>query len=416
MPLECRADFPILCRSVHGKPLVYLDNAATSQKPRCVIEAISRFYEQDCANVHRGAHALGDAATAAYQRARERAARFINARGADEIIFVRGTTEGLNLIAQTVGAARVRAGDEVVVSAMEHHANLVPWQVLCQKQGARLRIAPMTQSGELDLERLQALIGPRTRIVSLVHVSHVLGTVNPIAAVAKQARARGAVVVVDGAQAVPHMPVDVQQLGCDFYTFSGHKLYGPMGIGVVYGRSELLQELPPYQTGGGMIANVAWSHSAYAPPPQRFEAGTPNVADAVGLHAAMDYVNGLGWDRVAEHGRQLLTQARRELAEIEGFREIGTAPNKTGIISFTLDGVHPHDIASILDLHGVAVRSGHLCAQPLMHDLGLAGVARASFGCYNTQQDVAALAAALRHVRRVFPCKTKSRAFIKSSS
>ncbi|MEM7496011.1 MAG: cysteine desulfurase [Myxococcota bacterium] len=414
--LECRADFPILHRSVHGKPLVYLDNAATSQKPRCVIDAISRFYEQDCANVHRGAHALGDAATAAYQQARERTARFIHARGADEIVFVRGATEGINLIAQTVGAARVRSGDEVVVSAMEHHANLVPWQVLCRQQGARLRIAPITDSGELDLERLRCLIGPRTRIVSLAHVSHVLGTVNPIATVAGWARAHGARVVVDGAQAVPHIPVDVQQLGCDFYAFSGHKMYGPMGIGVVHGHRELLQELPPYQTGGGMIAHVDTDRSTYASVPLRFEAGTPNVAGAVGLHAAMDYLDRLGRDRVAEHGRELLARARRELTEIDGLVKIGTARDKTGIVAFTLDGVHPHDVASILDLHGVAIRSGHLCAQPLMRRLGVAAVARASFGCYNTQQDVAAFVAALRQARRVFPCKTKSRVSIKNSS
>ena len=414
--LECRADFPILHRNVRGKPLVYLDNAATSQKPRCVIDAIVRFYEQDCANVHRGAHALGDAATAVYQQARERTARFINAKSADEIVFVRGATEGLNLIAQTVGSARVRAGDEVVVSAMEHHANLVPWQVLCRRQGAHLRIAPMTDDGTLDLEQLRALIGPRTRVVSLVHVSHVLGTVNPLATVAKWAHAQGAVLAVDGAQALPHIPVDVQQLGCDFYTFSGHKMYGPMGIGVVYGREELLESLPPYQTGGGMIAHVEAQNSTYAPVPQRFEAGTPNVADAVGLHAAMDYLDDLGRDHVAKHGQELLKSARKMLAEMEGFAEVGTARDKMSILAFTLEGVHPHDIASILDMQGVAIRSGHLCAQPLMQRLGVPSVARASFGCYNTAQDVAAFASALRHVRKVFPCKTKSRNSIKNLS
>ncbi|MBI5480653.1 MAG: cysteine desulfurase [Deltaproteobacteria bacterium] len=396
-----RADFPILGRLIHGKPLVYLDSAATTHKPRAVLQALERFYRELNSNVHRGVHLLSHEATTAYEAARLKVQRFIHAASEREVVFVRGTTEAINLVAQAFGRRNVHAGDDVVVTTMEHHSNIVPWQMLCTEAGARLRVAPITDAGELDLDALAALLGPRTRLVAVTHVSNVLGTVNPVARVVEMAHACGARVLVDGAQAVPHLPVDVQALGCDFYAFSGHKLYGPTGIGVLWGREELLEAMPPWQGGGDMIAQVTFERTTYNRLPYKFEAGTPDVAGAVGLGAAIDWLGRLDPAALAAHEADLVGLATRTLGAIPGLRLVGTAPARVGAVSFVLGGIHPHDIGSILDQDGIAIRAGHLCAQPLMERLGVPATARASFGCYSTRAEIDALAAGVRRVQRV---------------
>ena len=397
----CR-HFPILGEKVYGKPLVYLDNAATSQKPQAVIDALSYFYLKDNANAHRGVHYLAERATEQYEGARAKAQRFLNAEHADEIIFVRGATEAINLVAQTYGKAHVGAGDEVLITAMEHHSNIVPWQMLCEEKGALLRVAPINDAGELLLEEVDSLIGPRTRLVAVTHVSNVLGTINPIRRICEMAHARGACVLVDGAQAAPHLKVDVQALGCDFYAISGHKMYGPTGIGVLSGRRELLEEMPPYQGGGDMILSVSFEKTVYNKPPYKFEAGTPHMAGAVGLGAAIDFLAWLEQDALAAHEHEVLAYGIRALSEFPGLRLIGTARAKASVLSFVLDGIHPHDIATILDREGIAIRAGHHCAQPLMKRLGVAATARASLACYSTRHDIDALVAGLRKVQEVF--------------
>ena len=397
-----RRAFPILARRIYGKPLVYLDSAATSQKPQAVIDAMSRFLLEENANVHRGVHYLSQRATEAYEQARDKVRQFLNVEQAEEIVFVRGTTEAINLVAQSYGKSQLRAGDEVLLSAMEHHSNIVPWQMLCEQTGARLRVAPIDDSGTLLLDELEQLIGPRTRLLAITHVSNVLGTVNPIRRIVELAHARGARVLVDGAQAAPHLGIDVRALGCDFYALSGHKMYGPTGIGVLYGRRELLEAMPPYQGGGDMILSVSFAKTLYAQPPQRFEAGTPNMAGAIGLSAAIDFLDELGLEAVAAHEQAVLAYAQRALATLPGLRLIGTAPGKVGVLSFVLDGVHPHDIGTILDREGIAIRTGHHCAQPLMQRFGLAATARASLGCYSSEQDIDALLAGLAKVRELF--------------
>ena len=397
-----RGDFPILQRAINGRPLVYLDSAASAQRPTAVLRAVER-YETEChANVHRGVHALSQAATEAYEGARERVRRFVNARSSREIIFVRGTTEAINLVAQAYARPRFGPGDEILITALEHHANIVPWQMVCEQTGCALKVAPINRRGELEPERLLELLGPRTRLVALAHVSNALGTVLPVRRIVDAAHAAGAVTLVDGAQAVPHCAVDVRALGCDFYAFSGHKLYGPTGIGALYGREELLTAMPPWQGGGDMILTVSFEKTTYNELPWKFEAGTPNISGAVGLAAAMDYLEGLGLAAVAAHEQQLLALATGELERIPGLEIIGTAAHKAAVLSFTLAGVHPHDLGTILDSEGVAVRTGHHCAMPVMSFFNIPATARASFGCYNTRADVAALVAALGKAREVF--------------
>jgi cysteine desulfurase/selenocysteine lyase len=400
--LRARQDFPILKEQVYGKPLVYLDSAATSQKPQAVIDAMSRFFMKKNANVHRGVHYLSERATDEYEGARAKVQRFLNAKHAHEIIFVRGTTEAINLVAQTYGKKHMLEGDEVLITAMEHHSNIVPWQMLCEEKGARLRVAPVSDSGELLLDELVKLIGPRTKLVAVTHVSNVLGTVNPIRQIVEIAHAQGVPVLVDGAQAAPHLRVDVQALGCDFYALSGHKMYGPTGIGVLYGGTDLLEEMPPYQGGGDMILSVTFEKTVYNKLPHKFEAGTPNTAGAVGLAAAIDYLACLDRDGLAAHEQDVLTYGTRALSEVPGLKLIGTANPKASVISFLLEGIHPHDIGTILDQEGVAVRTGHHCAQPLMQRLGVPATVRASLACYNTRQDIDALVAGLTKVQEVF--------------
>lgn len=397
-----RRDFPILATTVNGRPLVYLDSGASAQQPWAVIRAVEEYEKHSHANVHRGVHALSQAATAAYEGARERVRRFINARAAREIIFVRGTTEGINLVAQSYGRARLKAGDEILITALEHHANIVPWQMLCEQSGATLKVAPINRRGELEVEEFLQLLSARTRIVAVAHISNALGTVLPVKRLIEAAHAVGAVVLVDGAQAVPHSVVDVRALGADFYAFSGHKLYGPTGIGVLYGREELLEAMPPWQGGGDMILTVSFEKTTYNELPYKFEAGTPNISGAIGLAAAMDYVEGLGLPAIAAHEQRLLKLATAEVSRIPGIELIGTAAHKASILSFTLEGVHAHDLGTVLDTDGVAIRTGHHCAMPVMTFFGLAATARASFGCYNTEEDVARLTAALEKAREVF--------------
>jgi cysteine desulfurase/selenocysteine lyase len=397
-----RADFPILRQQVRGLPLVYLDNAATSQKPRVVIESIRRYYELDNANIHRGVHYLSERATEDYERARSTAQRFVNAAQASEIVFLRGATEAINLVAQTYGRTQVRAGDEVLITALEHHSNIVPWQILCEEKGAQLRVAPINDRGELVLDEFEALLTPKTRIAALPHVSNALGTINPLGRMIEMAHRAGVRVVVDGAQAAPHLPIDVQALGCDFYAFSGHKVYGPTGIGVLYGKAALLDAMPPYQGGGDMISSVTFEKTIYNRLPYKFEAGTPNISGAVGLGTALEYVNQIGIERIAAHEHELLTYATASFASLADVRLIGTAREKASVISFTMSGVHPHDIGTILDREGIAVRTGHHCAQPLMHRFGIDATARASFAMYNTKQEVDALVQGLEKVRGVF--------------
>jgi cysteine desulfurase/selenocysteine lyase len=396
-----RSDFPILERRIHGKPLVYLDNSATSQKPHCVIESEARYYALANANVHRGIHALSQEATDAFEAARERVRRFINAARREEIVFTRGTTDAINLVAASYGQ-RLRAGDEIVISAMEHHSNIVPWQLLCEKSGALLRVAAITDAGELDMESFANLLGERTRIVAITQLSNALGTITPLAEIIALAHAAGAVVLVDGAQAAPHLAVDVQALDCDFYAFSGHKLYGPTGIGVLYGKAALLDAMPPYQGGGDMIRQVSFAGSTWNDLPYKFEAGTPNIAGGVALGTAIDYLADVGLPAVAAHESAVLEAATARAQAFPGLRLIGTAGNKASILSFVIDGVHAHDVGTILDLEGVAVRTGHHCAMPVMERFGVAATVRASFALYNTLAEVDALFAALAKVREVF--------------
>ena len=397
-----RADFPILGREVHGRPLTYLDSAASSQQPRAVLDAIERYGTTTHANVHRGVHALSQEATAAFEAARETVRRFINARSTREIILTHGTTEAINLVAQSWGGTQLRAGDEVLITHLEHHANIVPWQLACARAGARLVAAPLTPSGELDIEAFGELLGPRTRLVALAHVSNALGTVLPVAELIALAHGHGVPVLLDGAQAVAHQRVDVQRLDCDFYAFSGHKIYGPTGIGVLYGREPLLAAMPPWQGGGDMILSVAIERSTYNELPWKFEAGTPNISGAIGLGAALDYLEMLGRERVAAHEQRLLEIATARLREVPGLTLVGTARDKAGVISFTLAGIHPHDVGTILDREGVAIRTGHHCAMPVMTWFGLAATVRASFGCYSTEADIDRLLAGLAKVRAVF--------------
>jgi cysteine desulfurase/selenocysteine lyase len=397
-----RRDFPILQEQIHGQPLVYLDNAATAQKPQAVIEAVLRFYSRENANVHRGVHHLSGQASTAFDAIRVKVAQFINARAPHEVIFTRGTTDAINLVAQSYGKRFFRAGDEVLITEMEHHSNIVPWQLVCEQTGAVLRAAPLTESGGLDLDQFSRLLNDRTRFVALVHLSNALGTINPIREITRWARERKIPVLIDAAQSVPHLPVDVQDLDCDFLAFSGHKLYGPTGIGVLYGREALLDLMPPYQGGGGMIESVTIERSTWAPLPAKFEAGTPMIAQAIGLGAAIDYVNAVGRESISGWEQELLHYATHLLSDIAGCRIIGTAPDKAGVLSFVLDGVHPHDIGTILDAAGIAIRAGHHCAQPVMRHFGVAATARASFGLYNTKAEVDALAGALRNVSRMF--------------
>ncbi|OHC68927.1 MAG: cysteine sulfinate desulfinase [Rhodocyclales bacterium GWA2_65_20] len=396
-----RQDFPILGRHVQGRPLVYLDNAATSQKPRQVIDCEARYYAETNANIHRGLHRLSQEATDAFEAARAKVQRFINAARGEEIVFVRGTTEAINLVAASYGQ-RLGPGDEILITEMEHHSNIVPWQLLCQRSGAVLRVAPINDAGELLLPTYTLMLGPRTRIVALAHVSNALGTINPVRQLIDIAHEHGAVVLVDGAQAAPHLKVDVQALDCDFYAFSGHKLYGPTGIGVLYGKAALLDAMPPWQGGGDMIRQVSFAGTTYNDLPYKFEAGTPNIAGGIALGAAIDYLAGLGIDAVAAHEQELLAYATDLAAETPGLRLIGTAAHKCGILSFVVDGVHAHDVGTILDGEGVAVRSGHHCAMPVMEHFGVAATVRASFALYNTRREVDALFAALARVREVF--------------
>jgi cysteine desulfurase/selenocysteine lyase len=396
-----RRDFPVLERVVRGRPLAYLDNAASSQRPRAVIDAMSRYYETSHANVHRGVHTLSQEATDLFEGAREKVRRFINARSTREVVFVRGTTEAINLVAQTYGRTRLGPGDEILISWLEHHANIVPWQMLCQQTGATLKVAPISQAGEIDFDGFAALLSPRTRLVALAHVSNALGTVIPVRRFIAAARALGIPVLLDGAQAVPHMKVDVQALDCDFYAFSGHKMCGPTGIGILYGRESLLQQMPPWQGGGDMILAVSFEQTVYNGLPYKFEAGTPDIAGAIGLGAAVDYLESIGLDRIAAAEHELLLYAGERLATIPGLRFIGTAPDKAAVVSFTLDKVHPHDLGTILDHEGVAIRTGHHCAMPLMEFYGLPATARASFAFYNTRAEVDQLVDALHTAREM---------------
>ncbi|MEP7327343.1 MAG: cysteine desulfurase [Gemmatimonadota bacterium] len=397
-----RGDFPILASRVHGRPLVYLDNAATSQKPTAVLEALSRFYTGDNANIHRGVHQLSERATDGYEAARKRIQRFLGAESPEEIVFVRGTTDAVNLVAQAFARPRLCPGDEILVTVMEHHSNFVPWQLVAEQTGAIFKVAPVDGSGDLDLERFSQLLTSRTRIVALTHVSNALGTVNPVRRIAELTHQAGAVVVLDAAQSIPHTRVDVQALGCDFLACSGHKMLGPTGIGVLYGRRELLESMPPYQVGGGMIERVTAARTTFAPPPGRFEAGTPPIAQAIGLAAAADYLEDLGMDTVEAYENRLVQLALEQLGATPGVRLVGTPRERMAVVSFTIDGAHPHDVATILDQEGIAVRAGHHCTQPLMDHLGLTGTVRASFSFYNLPEDVHALVRGIARVREVF--------------
>jgi cysteine desulfurase/selenocysteine lyase len=397
-----REDFPILNQPIRGKPLVYLDNAATSQKPRAVIDALTHYYTADNANVHRGVYLLSERATRAYENARLTVQRFINAASPREIIFTRGTTESINLVAASYGRKHLKAGDEVVISWMEHHSNIVPWQMMCEETGAILRVVPINDAGELRLEEFEKLLNPRTRLVSVAHVSNALGTINPIREIIALAHRRNVPVLVDGAQAVPHMNVDVQALDCDFYAFSGHKMYGPTGIGVLYGKAELLEAMPPYQGGGDMISSVTFEKTVYNTLPHKFEAGTPYVAGPIGLAAAIDYLDAVGLEKIAAHEHDLLAYATEAVAAIPGVQFIGTAREKASVLSFVLEGVHPHDLGTILDQDGIAIRSGHHCAQPVMERFGVPATTRASFGLYNTREEVDALVAGIEKAIEVF--------------
>jgi len=397
-----RRDFPILTQRIHGKPLVYLDNAATTQKPQSVIDAMVRSYAVDNANIHRGVHLLSERATQAYEESRIKVQKFLNAPNPREIIFVRGTTEAINLVAQTFGRVNLGKGDEVLITEMEHHSNIVPWQMICEEKGAQLKVLPITDAGELRMDLLDGMLTNRTKIVAVAHVSNSLGTINPIKTIVERAHERGIPVLVDGAQAVAHMPVDVQALGCDFYAMSGHKLFGPTGIGVLYGRLRLLEAMPPYQGGGDMISAVSFKKTTYNVVPNKFEAGTPNIAGSVGLGAAIDYVKSLDFTAVAAYESELLAYGTAALSAVPGIRIVGTASHKASVLSFVMDDVHPHDIGTILDQEGVAIRTGHHCTQPLMERLCLPATARASLALYNTKEEIDALVGALSKVREIF--------------
>jgi len=397
-----RKDFPALHQQVHGKPLVYLDTAATSQKPQVVIDAITAYYALENSNVHRGVHLLSEQATQAYEGARARVQRFLNAAESREIVFVRGTTEGINLVAQSYGRASVGAGDEIVISAMEHHSNIVPWQMLCAEKGAVLRVVPIDDAGELRLDEYARLLTERTKLVAVAHISNALGTVNPVKGLIELAHARGVPVLVDGAQAAPHLRVDVRDLDCDFYVFSGHKTLGPTGIGVLYGKAGRLERMPPWQGGGDMIASVTFEKTTYNALPYKFEAGTPHIAGVIGLGVALDYLSGLGLERVAAYEQDLLAYGTEALRAVPGLRIIGTAKEKASVLSFVLDGVHAHDVGTILDNAGVAVRAGHHCAMPIMQRFGVPATVRASLAFYNTREELDALVAALHEVRGIF--------------
>jgi cysteine desulfurase / selenocysteine lyase len=396
-----RQDFPILRQQVRGKPLVYLDNAATSQKPQAVIDAVTRFYTSENANIHRGVHFLSERATVAYDQVREKVARFLNAGSSREIIFTRGTTESINLVAQSYARPLLQPGDEILVTGMEHHSNIVPWQLVCQQTGAVLRVVPIDAVGELDLAEFDRLIGERTRLVAVVHLSNALGTVNPVKRLTGMAHARGVPVLVDGAQSAPHLDVDVQDLGCDFFAFSGHKLFGPTGVGVLYGRESLLEVMPPYQGGGDMIASVTFEQSTWAELPAKFEAGTPMIAEVMGLGAAIDYVQSLTMESIGEWEQQLLTYATHQLESVGDVRIIGTARTKASVLSFIIEGIHPHDIGTILDDKGVAIRAGHHCAQPVMRHFGIPATARASFAFYNTYEEIDVFLEAVMSAKRL---------------
>jgi cysteine desulfurase / selenocysteine lyase len=397
-----RRDFPILATTVHDKPLVYLDNAASAQKPHAVIDAERLVYEESYANVHRGVHQLSMKATDLYEGARVKVQKLLNAASHKEIVFTRGTTEAVNLVASSYGRKHVGAGDEVLISGLEHHSNIVPWQLLCEEKGARLRVAPLNDAGEVVFEELERLIGPKTRIVSVAHVSNALGTILPIARIVKAAHARGVPVFVDGAQSVPRLPVDVRALGCDFYAFSGHKAYGPSGIGVLYGTTEMLSAMPPYQGGGDMILSVTFEKTVYNDIPYKFEAGTPNIAGAIALGTAVDYMTALGLEAIHAYEDELLAYGTQRLLTVPGLKLVGTAAEKTGVLSFVLDGVHPHDIGTVLDYEGIAIRTGHHCAQPVMDRFGIPATARASLAFYNTRDEIDALVAGLGKVTEMF--------------
>jgi cysteine desulfurase/selenocysteine lyase len=397
-----RQQFPILAERINGHPLVYLDNAASTQKPLCVIDRISEVYRADYANVHRGVHTLSQRSTDLFEEAREKVRRFINARSAHEVIFVRGTTEAINLVAQSYGRPNFKAGDEILISAMEHHSNIVPWQMLAKETGAILKVAPICREGTLLMEDLEALLTEKTRLVAITQMSNALGTINPIKDIIRLAHERGIPVMVDGAQSAPHLPIDVRDLDCDFFAFSGHKLYGPSGIGVLYGKESLLQAMPPYQGGGDMIRRVTFEETEFNELPYKFEAGTPNIADTIALGTAIDFVEAIGMTLIADYEEQLLAYATSKALEIEGLRIIGSAPQKGAILSFTLDGIHPHDIGTLLDQLGIAIRAGHHCAMPVMDFFGLPATARASFALYNTFDEVDTLMEGIRQVIKLF--------------
>ena len=398
-----REDFPILQRSVHGKPLVYLDNAATTQKPRPVLETLERYYAHGNANIHRGVYLLSEEATAAYDAARKKVQVFINARSRREVVFTRNSTESINLVAQSYGRQNLGPGDEIVITHMEHHSNIVPWQLLCEQVHARLRVAPIDDRGELMMDELEKLIGPRTKLVAVVQLSNSLGTINPVEKIVQVAHERGVPVLVDGSQAAYHMPVDVQALDCDFYVMTGHKLYGPTGIGVLYGREALLESMPPYQGGGDMIRSVTFEKTTYADLPHKFEAGTPHIAGVIGLGAAVDYITGVGFAGITAHETDLLEYGTAALRDVPGLRMIGTAPHKASILAFVLKGAHPHDVGTIVDMEGVSIRTGHHCTQPVMERFGVPATARASVAMYNTRGEIDQLVTALHHVRETFP-------------
>lgn len=398
-----RKDFPILKRRIHGKPLVYLDNAATTQKPQQVLDALAHYYEEDNANIHRGVYQLSTAATEKYDTARQKVSSFINARASHEIIFTRNSTESINLVAQSFGRSNVSTDDEIVITHMEHHSNIVPWQLLCEQTGAQLRVAPIDDRGQLKLDELERLINSRTKLVSLVHLSNSLGTINPVAEIVQIAHQNDVPVLVDGSQAAYHMPLDMQSLDCDFYVFTGHKLYGPTGIGVLYGREALLEKMPPYQGGGDMISSVTFDKTTYAELPNKFEAGTPHIAGVVGLGTAVDYINSIGFDRIMSHEQDLLTYGTTELSAVPGLQLIGTADRKASILSFVLKGVHPHDVGTIVDTEGVAIRTGHHCTQPVMERFRVPATVRASVAMYNTRDEIDVLVRALFKVREMFP-------------
>jgi cysteine desulfurase/selenocysteine lyase len=399
---KIRQDFPVLKQTIHDKPLVYLDSAATAQKPFAVIDAIRRFHEVDCANIHRGVHELSQRSTAAYEETRSKARRFLNARSKNELIFVRGTTEGVNLVSSSWGRKNVQEGDEIIISAMEHHSNIVPWQMLCEEKNAKLRVIPMNDRGELILEEYAKLLNPRTRMVAFAHVSNALGTINPAKQIIEMAHQAGALALVDGAQAAPHLKIDVQALDADFYTISGHKIFGPTGIGILYGKTKLLNAMPPYQGGGDMIRTVTFEKTTYNDLPYKFEAGTPNIAGGIGMGAAFDYINQIGIEKIAAYEHELLLYGTESLQQIPGLRLIGTAREKAAVLSFVMEGIHPHDIGTVLDRQGIAVRTGHHCAQPVMDWFHVPATTRASLAFYNTAAEIDALAAGLRKVKEVF--------------